>query len=41
MAFVERLNKSECMDCRSKTKDCCREVATVDRWPLVEVRLYC
>ena len=32
---------SECMDCWSKTNGHCREVAIVDRWPLVGVRLNC
>ena len=35
MAFVESgLNKSQCMDCPSK------KAAVVERWRLVEVRLY-
>ena len=34
VAFVERFNKSQCMECRPKN------VAVVERWPLEEVGLY-
>ena len=36
VAVVERLNKSQCMDCLLGQN----KVAFVERWPLVEVRLY-
>ena len=36
VAVVERLNKSQCMDCPLGQN----KVAFVERWPLVEVRLY-
>ena len=28
------------MDCLPQKSGCCREVAVVERWPLVEIRLY-
>ena len=42
MAVVERFKQELLYGLSAGTKKCgrCREVAVVERWPLVEVRLY-
>ena len=42
MAVVERFKQELMYGLSAGTKKCgrCREVAVVERWPLVEVRLY-
>ena len=40
VAIVERFKQESMYGLSAKTNDCCTEEAIVERWPLVEVRLY-